>query len=104
MTRLDSRLCRALIFLSVLDQSVQHLVDVYVISDTVYFRIAVGHMTSIQRTALVELADLLQRPADAIKSHIRQVNKPEKDPDLKARMAMATAQKKQAAKLKKLLE
>lgn len=104
MTRLDSKLYRALVFLSASDQSVQHLAKVFAIGEVVYFSIALGHETSIQRCALVELADLLQKPAGTLKAHIRSINKPDIDTDLQTRLEMARTQKEQLTTLQKLLK
>lgn len=93
MPSLDSKLQRALIFLSDLDAVTQHLIEVYALGDRVYFRIALGHQHSLQHCALTELAALLQRPARALKAQIRQATQRTPEPALRARLALAIAQK-----------
>lgn len=75
MLRLTSKLQRGLVFLSSLDGE-QHLVDAFAIADQVLFRVAAGHQISLQRTDLVTVAALLQRPGCEIKAELRAAAQP----------------------------
>lgn len=90
--------------MSDLDLVNQHLADVYVIDDLVFFRVVVGHQHTLQRCTLSELSALMQRHGSAIKAEIRAVNGPVDDQNLQDRLKMAKTQKKQGAALKTLLE
>lgn len=97
MSRLSSKLQRALIFLSELDVVGQHLVEVYAKGERIYFRVETGHRNFTQRCTLAELAALLQRPGSALKAEIREANQVVADPDLQARLELINSQKNSLA-------
>lgn len=103
MLQLTSKLQRGLVFLSDLDVE-QHLVDAFAIADQVIFRVAAGHQISLQRTDLVTLAALLQRPGCEIKAELRAAARPATGADLVNRLAQYQEAKHQQQRLLALLQ
>ncbi len=103
MLRLTSKLQRALVFLSDLDGE-QHLVDAFAIADQVLFRVAAGHQIHLQRSDLLMLAALLQRPGREIKAELRAAAQPAPGPDLITRLVQYQRAKHQQQRLLALLQ
>ncbi|HDS1780308.1 TPA: hypothetical protein QEM49_004889 [Pseudomonas putida] len=100
---LSSKLQRALVFLSDLDAE-QHLVDAWSIGDVVIFRVAAGHQIYLQRSDLVMLAALLQRPVREIKAVLRTAAQPAPGPDLATRLQRYREEARRKQRLLALLQ
>lgn len=101
---LSSKLQRALVFLSDLDAVEQHLVDAWSIADHVAYCVAAGQQIHLQRTDLVMLTVLLQRPMREIKSELRTAAQPAPGPDLVTRLTRYRQAKNQQQRLLALLQ
>lgn len=104
MLRLTSKLQRGLVFLSSLDAVEQCLVDAWAIADHVVYRVVAGQQIHLQRSDLVMLAGLLQRPGGEVKAELRAAAQPAPGPDLITRLVRYQEAKHQQQRLLALLQ